>query len=231
MRYVVTGYSDWGIELFHITIDAASKEDARRRARSHMGSARYGACLLRSTHRLEAHRAQSSANLNVNWKAAATVILVVAAFHFGDVTWLIAFLAGGTWFVQRRRERSLLAQRLKLEEFRREARRREAERIREAQRQREAERKGWEAEKQRQKEQQRQGEREQATPEFAPTWWRVLEVTPTASRDEIVRKYRHKIQRCHPDRVAGLAPEFLRLAEERTKELNAAYSHAMRAHP
>jgi DnaJ-domain-containing protein 1 len=60
-------------------------------------------------------------------------------------------------------------------------------------------------------------------------WWSVLEVSSDASKDEIVRSYRRKIQRCHPDRVSGLAPEFVSLAESCTKALNAAYSEAMRA--
>jgi DnaJ-domain-containing protein 1 len=53
--------------------------------------------------------------------------------------------------------------------------------------------------------------------------------TPSANKDEIVRNYRRKIQQCHPDRVAGLSPEFLPLAEEITKTLNVAYEQAIRA--
>ena len=60
-------------------------------------------------------------------------------------------------------------------------------------------------------------------------WWTVLGVAPSASKDDIVRTYRHKIKECHPDRVVGLAPEFLELAEERTKTLNEAYANAMRS--
>jgi hypothetical protein len=60
-------------------------------------------------------------------------------------------------------------------------------------------------------------------------WWSVLEVSPAAGKDEIVRSYRRKIQRCHPDRVCGLASEFVLLAEKRTKTLNDAYAQAMRA--
>jgi len=60
-------------------------------------------------------------------------------------------------------------------------------------------------------------------------WWSVLEVAPHASTDEIRRAYRRKIWQCHPDRVAGLAPELLELAETSTRTLNAAYSEANRA--
>ena len=61
-------------------------------------------------------------------------------------------------------------------------------------------------------------------------WWRVLEVPPHASADEIKRAYRRKIKDCHPDRVVALAPELLELAEARTRALNAALSEANRAH-
>jgi DnaJ-domain-containing protein 1 len=36
------------------------------------------------------------------------------------------------------------------------------------------------------------------------------------------------IKQYHPDRVVGLAPEFVQLAEEHTKALNEAYENAMR---
>ena len=56
----------------------------------------------------------------------------------------------------------------------------------------------------------------------------MLGVAPSASKDEIVRKYRQKIKQCHPDRLGRLAPELLQLAEEQAKALNAAYENAMR---
>jgi hypothetical protein len=80
-------------------------------------------------------------------------------------------------------------------------------------------------------EHQSQGKRQQAThwQSDGMAWWSALEVSPAAGKDEIVRSYRRKIQRCHPDRVSGLAPEFVLLAEKRTKTLNEAYAQAMRA--
>ena len=60
-------------------------------------------------------------------------------------------------------------------------------------------------------------------------WWRVLEVSPYASAEEIRRSYLGKIKQTHPDRVAWLAPQFLSLAENRSKILNAAYTAATRA--
>jgi DnaJ-domain-containing protein 1 len=60
-------------------------------------------------------------------------------------------------------------------------------------------------------------------------WWSVLEVSPYATAGEIRRSYLRKIKQTHPDRVVWLAPEFLSLAERRSKILNAAYTEATRA--
>jgi hypothetical protein len=128
-------------------------------------------------------------------------------------------------------------QRLRQAEEEREAHRQrqaeQAERLRQIeQRLREAEHCQRLAEEELDKERQRQRQRQQQKRPGAPSqtdWWSVLGLAPTASKDEIVRNYRRKIQQCHPDRVVGLAPEFVALAEQRTKMLNAAYEHAMLA--
>ena len=93
-----------------------------------------------------------------------------------------------------------------------------------------------EAERQRQSEEGREAERRQQQrerparqSEESPSWWRVLEVSPDASADEIRRSYLRKIRETHPDRVAWLAPELLPAAERRSKVLNAAYAQASRA--
>jgi DnaJ-domain-containing protein 1 len=131
---------------------------------------------------------------------------------------------------ERQAEKVRAAERRNLEERQREAQRQQqAERLRHAEQLREAERRRRQEEEEREAQRQRQREREQPTTQSQTEWWSVLEVTPSASKDEIVRNYRRKIQRCHPDRVAGLAPEFLRLAEESTKTLNVAYEQAIRA--
>jgi DnaJ-domain-containing protein 1 len=52
----------------------------------------------------------------------------------------------------------------------------------------------------------------------------VLGVSPEASAAEIRRAYQERIHAYHPDRVASAAPELRQLAEERTKQLNAAYA-------
>lgn len=41
--------------------------------------------------------------------------------------------------------------------------------------------------------------------------------------DELKKKHRELLKGCHPDRVAALDPEFKKLADRRSKEINAAY--------
>ena len=50
-----------------------------------------------------------------------------------------------------------------------------------------------------------------------------LGVTLNASQEELVSAYRNLAKMYHPDKLASLAPEFIELAEERMKEINAAY--------
>lgn len=51
----------------------------------------------------------------------------------------------------------------------------------------------------------------------------VLGVPRDATPDEVRRAYQQQVRLYHPDKVATVAPELQRLAEQRTKELNAAY--------
>jgi DnaJ-class molecular chaperone len=44
------------------------------------------------------------------------------------------------------------------------------------------------------------------------------------SAEELSAAYRNLAQMYHPDKVAGLAPEFQELADRRMKEINAAYA-------
>ncbi|HWB86774.1 MAG TPA: DUF4236 domain-containing protein [Bryobacteraceae bacterium] len=53
--------------------------------------------------------------------------------------------------------------------------------------------------------------------------FRVLGLNADASLADISAAYRHLAQMYHPDKVAGLAPEFRLLADNRMKEINAAY--------
>ena len=80
---------------------------------------------------------------------------------------------------------------------------------------------------QRSKGQQRARRKRQEAPQRAP-WWEVLGVSQEASLEEINRHYRQAIRMYHPDKVAEMAPEIIALAEQRTKELNAAFSQAKR---
>ena len=54
--------------------------------------------------------------------------------------------------------------------------------------------------------------------------YRILGLAPNASPTEISGAYHRLAQMYHPDKVAGLAPEFQALAERRMKEINAAYA-------
>jgi DnaJ-domain-containing protein 1 len=47
---------------------------------------------------------------------------------------------------------------------------------------------------------------------------------PDASFEEFVVAYRRLVQTNHPDNVSGLAPKYAEIAEQKRKELNAAYA-------
>src|SRR5205823_376714 len=103
---------------------------------------------------------------------------------------------------------------------RQRARQEYAERPRQAEREWERDEQQWWAERP------REAEGTRTVRQKPVNWWDLLGVSPNASMEEIARSYRRTIQKCHPDRVLGLAPEFLELAENRTKALNAAYDQA-----
>ena len=56
----------------------------------------------------------------------------------------------------------------------------------------------------------------------------VLGVTPGASADEIRAAYQRLVMQYHPDRVSGMGPEIVAVAEARTKEINEAYAQLKR---
>jgi len=60
-----------------------------------------------------------------------------------------------------------------------------------------------------------------------PMWFEILGVAPTASTDEIKAAYRERARQYHPDRVEGLGFEFQQIAEQKMKQLNAAYDRAL----
>jgi DnaJ-domain-containing protein 1 len=141
------------------------------------------------------------------------------------------------WHEEERAQTQELTERLRQAELR-EAELRHEKQERETQRKELAERLRQAEERQRTQAERRQGtaEREaqrarqqaQRAIPFQRDWWAILGVAPSASKQDIVRNYRRRIKQYHPDRVAGLAPDFLQLAEEQTKALNEAYANAMR---
>jgi hypothetical protein len=58
-------------------------------------------------------------------------------------------------------------------------------------------------------------------------WRSVLQVSRSATVEEIRIAYRLLIKQCHPDRVHGMSEAFRRLAEVETKKLNFAYQQAL----
>ena len=57
-------------------------------------------------------------------------------------------------------------------------------------------------------------------------WYQVLEVSSVANIEDIRQAYKRKIRQYHPDKVAGLGPEFTTIAEAKAKEINEAYQKA-----
>ena len=65
--------------------------------------------------------------------------------------------------------------------------------------------------------------------ERIPEWFDVLKVSRNASSEEIQAAYKSLIRQYHPDKVATLGEELKALAEEKSKEINAAYQAGLRA--
>lgn len=65
--------------------------------------------------------------------------------------------------------------------------------------------------------------------EFLPTnWFRILEVSESATKIEISTAYKKMIGQYHPDKVATLGQELRTLAEFKSKQINAAYDYALK---
>lgn len=58
--------------------------------------------------------------------------------------------------------------------------------------------------------------------------WEVLGISPEADVEEIKAAYRQMALQNHPDRVANLGPEFVRVAEEKFKAIQEAYEEIRR---
>jgi DnaJ like chaperone protein len=63
---------------------------------------------------------------------------------------------------------------------------------------------------------------------ISETWFKTLEVQKDASKDQISKAYKKKMSQYHPDKVSSLGDELRKLAEEKSKEINAAYDYAMK---
>ncbi len=60
-------------------------------------------------------------------------------------------------------------------------------------------------------------------------WHEVLGVAPDATLEQIRKAYEEKSAQVHPDRVAGMGPEFGETAIRITRRINDAYEEAVRA--
>ena len=59
-------------------------------------------------------------------------------------------------------------------------------------------------------------------------WWEVFGVAPNSSDEYIRAAYTEKLKQCHPDRVSGLAPQLVQLADDMAKKLNLAFEASKR---
>jgi len=60
------------------------------------------------------------------------------------------------------------------------------------------------------------------------SWFDILEVDSMATLEDIKLAYKKKVSQYHPDKVSALGPEFTPIAEEKTKQINAAYNEALK---
>jgi hypothetical protein len=58
-------------------------------------------------------------------------------------------------------------------------------------------------------------------------WSAIFGLSPTASLEELRKAYKAMIKQNHPDRVHGMSPALVKLAEAETRRLNAAYQEAL----
>jgi DnaJ domain len=58
-------------------------------------------------------------------------------------------------------------------------------------------------------------------------WSDIFGVSPSASLEELRKAYKTLIKQNHPDRIHGMSPALVRLAEAETRRLNAAYQEAL----
>lgn len=101
--------------------------------------------------------------------------------------------------------------------------RRDAEELKKEQQKKESFKK--EHTKKEQKTQEKREPPKRPAPERGPSPESVFELLPgqNFSQAELKSRYRELLKQSHPDRVASMGPEFRKLAEKKTKEINDAY--------
>lgn len=79
--------------------------------------------------------------------------------------------------------------------------------------------------KQQEKKEQHQAPPKKPTPAagFSPEAVFNLRPGETFTKGELKKRYHELLKGCHPDKVAALDPEFKKLADKRTKDINMAY--------
>ncbi len=80
--------------------------------------------------------------------------------------------------------------------------------------------------KEKKKEEQKKEPPKRPAAEVGPSPESVFELIPgqKLSSSELKSRYHELLKQSHPDRVASMGPEFKKLAERKTKEINEAYS-------
>ena len=58
--------------------------------------------------------------------------------------------------------------------------------------------------------------------------YKILEVDPSASDEEVKKAYRRMAMKYHPDKVSHLGEEFRKTADEKFKKVNDAYKRIKR---
>ena len=59
------------------------------------------------------------------------------------------------------------------------------------------------------------------------SWFRILDVSEGASKEQIVTAYKQMIRQYHPDKVSQMGKEIRDVAEFKSKQINVAYDYAM----
>lgn len=59
-------------------------------------------------------------------------------------------------------------------------------------------------------------------------WHRILGIPENASNDQVTTAYKKMIRQYHPDKVSQMGEEIRKVAEYKSKQINAAYNYAMK---